>query len=213
MITEFTPGVIVGLLLTLFIYTYLVRDNFLYRLAVHLLVGFSAAYAAVAVVEQVIQPILNNITNNSGDLTTILWFFPFLLAILLTIKASGRVAWLGNNALAVMIGIGAAVALIGAIVGTLWPQIAAASQPASNVVFTVITAILTIVVLLYFQFTSRGQQVEGEEIVLSSGRRVIEVMGQFVLTVTFGALFASILTTSLTLLTGQVGYFIQLLGF
>ena len=47
-------GLIVGILLTLFIYSYLIGDNPLYRISVHLLVGVSAAYAVVVVVQQLL---------------------------------------------------------------------------------------------------------------------------------------------------------------
>ena len=40
-------GLIVGFILTLLVFSYLLGDNPLYRIAIHLLVGTSAAYAAV----------------------------------------------------------------------------------------------------------------------------------------------------------------------
>jgi hypothetical protein len=199
-------GIGIGLVATIFIYSYLLGDNLLYRLAVHLLVGVSAGFAAVIAIRQVLWPVLRQLANDPSNPSSLLWLFPLLLALLLLFKALPRLAWVGNISMAVLIGVGAAVALVGAITGTLWPQIAAASQPSSlGVLGATITALLTICTLLAFQFTSRKPD---NPPVWQKG---IQQVGQFVLTVTFGALFAGVLSTSLALLTYQIGQFLTLL--
>ncbi len=201
-----TIGIGVGLIATIFVYSYLLGDNLLYRFAVHLLVGVSAGYAAVVAIRELLWPVLNQIVSDPTNPTTLLWVIPILLAMLLLLKASPRLAGLGNSPMAVLVGVGAAVALVGAITGTLWPQIAAAAQPAtSGIIGAMITALLTICTLLYFQFT--GRQVENPPM----WQRGIRGVGQFVLTITFGALFAGVLSTSLALLTYQLGQFLALI--
>ncbi len=198
-------GIGIGLVATIFIYSYLLGDNVLYRLAVHLLVGVSAGFAAVIAIRQVLWPVLNQLVNNPDDPASLLWLVPLVLAFLLLFKAISRLAWVGNTSMAVLIGVGAAVALVGAITGTLWPQIAAASQPSTlGAIGAVVTALLTICTLLAFQFTSRKPD---NPPVWQQGIRQV---GQFVLTVTFGALFAGVLSTSLALLTYQIGQFLTL---
>ena len=54
-----TIGIGVGLIATIFVYSYLLGDNLLYRFAVHLLVGVSAGYAAVVVIRELLWPVLN----------------------------------------------------------------------------------------------------------------------------------------------------------
>ena len=195
---------VIGLVMTLLVYSYLLGDNPLYRLAVHLLVGVSAGYAAVIVVRQVIAPVLQQLANNPTHPTSLLWLVPILLAFLLLFKAMPRLAWVGNSTLAVLVGVGAAVALLGAITGTLWPQIMSVAQPATWGAFgALITALMTIFALLYFQFT--GANVTNPPL----WRQTVRQIGQFVLTVTFGALFAGVLSTSLALLTYQLGQFLS----
>jgi len=199
-------GIGIGLVATIFIYSYLLGDNLLYRLAVHLLVGVSAGFAAVIAIRQVLWPVLQQLANDPSNPSSLLWVFPLLLALLLLFKALPSMAWVGNISMAVLIGVGAAVALVGAITGTLWPQIAAAAQPSNlGALGAGITALLTVCTLLAFQFTSRKPD---NPPVWQQGIRQV---GQFVLTVTFGALFAGVLSTSLALLTYQIGQFLTLL--
>lgn len=195
---------VIGLVITLLVYSYLLGDNPLYRVAVHLLVGVSGGYAAVIVVRQVIVPALSPLVNDPTNPDSLLWVIPLLLAFLLLFKTMPRLAWMGNSTLAVLVGAGAAVALLGAITGTLWPQIRAASQPTTlGVLGALVTALMTIFALFYFQFT--GTQPEKPPV----WRQTIRHVGQFVLTVTFGALFAGVLSTSLALLTYQLGQFLS----
>lgn len=199
-------GIGIGLVVTIFIYSYLLGDNLLYRLAVHLLVGVSAGFAAVIAIRQVLWPVLNQLANDPSNPSSLLWLVPLALALLLLFKALPRLAWAGNISMAALIGVGAAVALVGAITGTLWPQIAAASQPSTlGALGAIITALLTVCTLLAFQFTSRNPDNP------PMWQKGIQQVGQFVLTVTFGALFAGVLSTSLALLTYQIGQFLTFL--
>jgi hypothetical protein len=209
--TEFI-GLIIGFVLTLLIYSYLFGDNPLYRIAVHLLVGVSAAYAAVVVVRQVILPIYAQISLAPTDPDNLIWFVPVFLALLLLLKRLPTISWLGNISIALMVGVGAAVALTGAILGTLWPQATAVSP--ANPLFPgqgVVTAVLTACVLAAFQFT--GKQDREGKWRQPVWQRAVSLLGRIVMTITFGALFAGILNTSLVLLSDRLvfilGIFIQ----
>ena len=87
-------GLIIGLILTLLIYSYIWGDNPLYRLAIHMLVGVSAAYAAVILVTQIFVPIYRELLTPSGsDLLT--WIIPMGLGLLLLLKRLPRLSWMG----------------------------------------------------------------------------------------------------------------------
>ena len=108
-------GLMIGFLLTIFVFSFVYKDNPLYRLAVHMLVGLSAAYATIVVVQQVILPVLDSIRRDPTSISSILWLIPFLLSILLISKIVPSLAWIGNSSMAFLIGIGAAVGLVGAL--------------------------------------------------------------------------------------------------
>lgn len=200
-----TLTLFIGLLLTLFIYSYLVGDNPLYRLAVHLLVGVSAAYAAVVATERILLPVISQLIDNPANTESVLWLVPVALSLLLLLKWFRPVAWLGNTPAGILVTIGAAVAFVGAITGTIVPQIL--STPTENPVNTVLIAILSACALLYFQFTVG----EGDEhvVAVAGWRRAVSIVGQFVILVALGAIFAGVFSTSLVLLIERVSYFVN----
>jgi hypothetical protein len=195
-------GLLLGFILTLFVYSYVWRDNPLYRLAVHLLVGVSAGYATVIVVQTVFVPIW--VELRQPGLLSVAWVVPFFMALLLSLKLVRPLAWLGNSVIALLVGVGAAVALVGAVSGTLLPQIAATYADA---VTGVLVALLTISVLLYFHFT--GRLTTDGRVVMPVWQRYAAVAGRVVITITFAALFAGLLNTAIVLLAGRVAFFLN----
>lgn len=202
-------SLIVGFVLTLFIYSYLLGDNPLYRVGVHILVGSSAAYAAIVVIRQVLWPIYTTLQDNPGDIDGLLWLVPIFFGLLLLFQRLPSIAWLSNNTLAMLVGIGASVALVGAFTGTLWPQLRL--PVADTQLFTgqnLLVALLTAVTLLSFQFTRR-QKAGTATWEMSSWRQNIFLAGRIILTITFGFVFASILNSSFALLAERVGFFVN----
>lgn len=200
-------GMIIGLLLTLLIYSYVFGDNPLYRLAVHVLVGVSAAYAAVVMVRQVLIPVYQQLQSNPGSADNLIWYVPLFFAVLLLLQRLPTIGWLGNNTLALIIGIGTAVALIGAITGTLLPQLTPGQTTAVLPQQGLIVALLAAATLLSFRFTGRAAHKE-HSWTPPRWQRLINGLGQGVLAITFGVLFASLLNTSLVLLVDRIGFFI-----
>lgn len=198
-------GMVLGLLLTLFIYSYLLGDNPLYRLALHLLVGVAAAYAAVVAVRQVLLPVYEQLQADPTAPASLLWIAPLLLALFLLLSWIKPMAWLGTTSAAALVGVGTAVALIGAITGTLLPQIFA-GRP-ENAAIGLVSALFTICVLLYFQFTRQSH--DSTQLVRPAWQRAITSTGRAVLMITFGALFAGVLSTSLLLLVDRLDYMID----
>jgi hypothetical protein len=96
------------------------------------------------------------------------------------------------------------VALFGAIAGTILPQVT--SFPESDPLLAFLVALLTACALLYFQFTARS---EGDEDTWQRNAwlRPLATLGQIVLMITFGAVFAGVFTTSLVLLVERVDFF------
>jgi len=201
-------GLLIGFILTLFVYSYLIGDNPLYRVAVHILVGVSATYAAIVVLQQVMAPIYEQIRQNPSNPDTLGWFVPVFFALLLLLKRLRFVGWLGNSSMALLIGIGAAVALTGAVTGTLWPQITAVYT--QTPVRGLFVAIFTVCTLLTFQFTGRVNN--SGEWVQPVWQHGLATIGRAVLMITFGSLFASVLSTSLILLIDRLDYFLRQFG-
>jgi hypothetical protein len=198
-------GVIIGLVLTLFIYSYAVGDNPLYQLSVHILVGVSAAYASVIAVQQIIWPVINQIRQAPTERDSVLWLIPLFFVLLLLLKRLPSLAWLGNMSVGLMAGVGAAVALMGALVGTIWPQVTAVSETNSSSIQALLVAIFTIFTLLAFRFNRRQNPLSGKR---PFWRDIPALIGRSILTITFGTLFAALLSTSFALLSSRISYYL-----
>ncbi len=199
-------GLLVGFLLTLLVFSYLWGDNPAYRLAVHLLVGVSAAYAAVVTVEQFLWPVYLALRQPEGQ--DLLWLIPLLLALLLLLKLTPRLAPAGRSAVAFLVGAGAAVAVVGAVAGTLIPMVV---QPGSGWRGFVV-ALLTITLLVYFRLTRQSSLTGPGWLALPRWEKTARFLGRSVLTITLGAVFAGVLSTSLVLLVDRVSFFVTEIG-
>lgn len=195
-------GLVVGLLLTLSILSYVIGDNPLYRLALHILVGVSAAFAVVITVRDVIGPLVQSIASNRPSSDGLFWVIPLLLSLFLLLKIFRRTAWFGNNTMAVLIGIGAAVGLVGAITGTLLPQILVQYDQGW---LAIVIALLTILTLAYFFFTGQ-KQLDGR-VRMPKWYPMTAGAGRIVLTITLAGLFAAVINTSLVLLIQRIAYY------
>jgi hypothetical protein len=204
-------GLWAGFVLTLMVFSYLLADNFLYRIAVYAFVGLAAGYVAIITVESVILPYFRG-TILSGDLSRAFpGVLPLLLGVLLLVKTSSRLGRLGNLAIAFIIGVGAAVALVGAITGTLLPlATSTASSVRGNLLEGVILVVGVACSLLYFQYLARRKP-DG-----TTERRwlgsVFSTVGQGFIVVTLGALYAAAILTSLTIFSERIVFLVTLIN-
>jgi len=215
-------GVALGFVLTLMIYSYLLGDNPLYRLAVHVLVGVGFGYAFVVIFYTVIKPqLIEPFISESAVGLEVIQPVVALLAVFLLLKLSPRTAPLGNLVMGFVMGVGAAVAVGGAVLGTLLPQIGATALPLlptdDHLIFpnrsglenalaawVMITGVITS--LLYFHF---GARPVGEDKVQRPGWiRLGARVGQVFLMIAFGSLFAGALIASLSVLTTRIQFLI-----
>ncbi len=206
-----TPEFIIGLVFTVLVLTYIVGDNVLFRLAVYILIGAGAAYAAVVVIFDVL---LANILQARGNLGVgLIVVLGLVLGVMVWFKVSPRLAWLGNVPMGYLVGVGAATVLGGTIIGTLGPQIVATGAPAYTLsgeevarlssdaltvhrLITLVVAIGTIVTLLSFGYFRVGR---------TSPLQLVNIAGRrFFLMIALGAVFALVFMASMTLLIERI---------
>jgi hypothetical protein len=211
-------GVWVGALLTLFIFSFLYKDNPLYKLAEHLFVGLSAGYWIVlnywtVIHVNLVQPLLVAWSGHApggpfhaqqGDYRLFL-LVPGLLGVLLFTRLFGRVAWMSRWALAVIIGVYAGLKTTGFAQGDLVAQVQASLQPLwipGHLLASVNAILLTVglVTSLLFFFYSREHKG-----VLGGASRV----GVWFLMISFGAGYGYTVMSRVSLLIGRFQYLIQ----
>jgi hypothetical protein len=217
--TELLAG-LVSFLFTLMILSYVIGDNFLFRLAVYIFVGVSAGYAGLVVWQQVIVnkflgPILY------GD-----WFERSLLVIplvfglvFLIAVANAQARPLARPILAFTLGVGTATAIAGAVLGTLIPQTWAAitmfefgsvsdSQLlAEKMAEAVVALAATVLTLAYFQFGIPAKNaIKGTR---GAVMKIIAGLGQGFLAITFGVLFAGVFSAALTAWVNRLQFIVD----
>jgi hypothetical protein len=205
-------GLWASLILTLMVFSYLLGDNFLYRLAVYLFVGLAAGFVTIVTVQSAILPWLQStiLNTNAGLPERAFGAIPLLLGGLLLIKVSPRFGRLGNLALAFIIGVGTAVAIVGAVSGTLLPLADDTTAMISTDVANGAVMLLGVVsTLVYFQYVAR--RVPGQ--LATTGRRglfiqAVSAIGKGFIVVTLGALYGSAILTGLTIFSERIAFII-----
>lgn len=214
-----------GFLFTVMILSYLIGDNPLFKIAVYLFVGVASGYAAAIVIWQVLIPKLFLPTLNiiqTGDYTRgILLVAPWLGIGFILMKISPRLAGTARITMAYLVGVGAAVTLVGALTGTIIPQVEATMnffdgaifKPAAEMIeiaFSGSVILLgTVTSLAYFHFGAR-QKVDG------STRRsgivnLLAWIGRIFIGSTLGAVFAGVYAAALTALIERISSIVNFL--
>lgn len=218
-------GLLISFALTLMVLSYILGDNPLFRLAEHIFVGVSVGYAVLVAWHMVIVPNFLIPQSDVNTFSLLAKLPPALLCFLLLFKIrptqSKTGSALGSIALAFLVGVGAAVAIGGALFGTLYPQVAATAginlNPANPLyadapnfwlhnefLSNIVVIIGTIGTLFYFTFAWRPQGFLG-------GFREGFVnfwagMGRWVILITLGALFANTVSARVALLVSRIQF-------
>lgn len=221
-----SPDMITGIiafLITLMILSYLIKDNPLFRIAVYVFVGISAGYVAVVSLRQVlwpdlIQPLYSGFLSGMSVQHAIL-AVPLLLSGMLLMKAWPPLTRLGMPAMGFLVGTAAAVAVGGAVNGTLLPQVNATIASFEVQKFNTPEALLNAglilggvtTTLVYFHFGARTRN-DG------SVRRfgfieLIAFLGSIFLAITLGVLFAGVYSAALTALIERLHFLGTIFGF
>ncbi len=197
-------GLITGAVLTVMIFSYLLGDNFLYRIAIHIFVGAAAAYVLIVSVESVLLPWIDvTLLHPATPTLRVIGLIPLLLGLLLLFKFSTRLSRFGNVGLVAILGVGTALALWGAVNGTLVPLLGDAARGQDNILDTLIVVIGTVTVLIYFTYWGiRRPSGEIEQFPLI--RKPWGMIGQAFIVVTLGATYGLLIISALTILTGVI---------
>lgn len=211
-------GTLIAALLTVMVLSYIIGDNFLFRLATYIFIGVASGYAGSVAVHSVLGPgLFSQLLNNDLQVifeapNIIKWVFPCLLILLLTLRIFPGGARYGGLPMAILVGVGAAVVVGGGITGTLIPQSLGATETVDallrtsnaeepvyeRVLYAVVMPLGTISTLMYFRFSAKRE--------LSGAARrsfitsVLAVVGKFFIAATFGIMYAGALASSIVIL-------------
>ena len=187
---------------TLCIFSFLYRDNLLYRIAESIFAGISFGYYVGLARINTLQP--NLFQPLFGDFAHH-WslIIPFALGLMLYLRYIPKLAWISNWSLAVYIGYYIGVNLLQRLHGEILPQVRGTMLPLNGALGQVIGNLVVIVgvvtVLIYFFFSSphRGP--------LKPTAR----LGIYFLMISFGASFGYTVMGRVSLLIGRLTFLVN----
>ncbi len=202
-------GIWVGGILTLLVFSYLIGDTPLFRLAQAIFVGVAIGYATTVAVYFVLLPkLVYPLAQNMAEDWPLV--VPLVFGLLLLTKVRTVWAPFGNISIAFLFGVGGALAIGGALGGALLPQLGATVVSLSPLQgwetagSNLLLAFGTIGALLSFRFMTNPQRPAGRA--LDSLARGWSYFGRWFVLVAFGAIFATTAVSRVSVLIGRAYY-------
>jgi hypothetical protein len=221
------PGVWVAALLTLFIFSFLYRDNAFYKFAEHLFVGVSAGYWIIlsfwtVIVPNLVEPLWRSLTHRQlwtsapyiadppGLFTASLgdyrgWLLlPAIFGVLLFMRLFGKAGWLSRWPLALIIGVYAGIKTTGFAQGDFVAQVQASLQPLwhdspAETLSAIIFTVGLITSLLFFFYSREHKGALG----------VASRTGIMFLMIGFGAGYGYTVMSRISLLIGRFLFLLE----
>jgi hypothetical protein len=195
--------------LTLFIFSFLYRDNPLFKLAEHLYVGVSVGYTIVKAYDTVIVHLIVKPIFEQGEVAL---FIPVAIGLLMLTRYMPRAAWMSRYAFAFIVGLGSGLAIPRTISSFILKQVEDTVRPllslagADGLTFSMnllnpasnLNAIIILIgvstVLFYFFFSIEH----------SGAGKIVARTGILFLMIAFGAAFGYTVMARMSLLIGRL---------
>lgn len=207
-------GFIIGCLFTIALMSYIIKDNPLFRIALHILIGVTAGYISLVTIYEVLQPRFSNAIQIREPLVLAITIVPIILFLLLAFKLNSKTTNLGNITVGFLAGVGIGTAVGSAVSGTLIPQIGAtilSLAPASNgqAINNLILIIGTVTALLYFQTTIRIKNQQKSTEVRKGLRALSDTIGKAFISMALGVVLGGVVMTGTAIFSERIIYLID----
>jgi hypothetical protein len=199
-------GTLVAAISTIAIFSFLYRDNPLYRLAEHVLIGLSVGFTLVLLWNSVLTPKMLVPLFRYGNLWSLI---PFGFSILMLMRVRGAWARFSKPVMALIIGAGAGLSIPARLDARILRQLSATIEPFSAMglgvlspaeIFNAILGLIAVVTVMVYFFYTRPD---------NKPVRAISETGIYFLMVFFGATFGYTVTSRLTLLIGRIEFLLS----
>ena len=203
-------------ILTLAIYSFLYRDNPIYRFAESLLIGISVGFLLVTtfdttLIPKAFEPVGGGFisifeSGGFGSIFTFLWLLlPVVLGLLMFARFATRFAWISRIALALYIGFGAGASIPANMQSYILSQVDATIRPFLHIgsFWTLLNALIILVglisTLFYFFFSKEHKGAFG----------AVTKVGTYYLMIFFGATFGYTVMARISLLIGRLTFLLR----
>jgi len=184
--------------LTIAIFSFLYKDNPLYKFAEHLYVGVSAGFGVIYVWAFDLKPMLIDRFISEHGVERWILLVPAILGILMFSRWIGKLGYLSRLPIAFTVGIGAGLGITASVQGFLLPQIQATLLPLTTV-SNIILVVGVITTILYFYFS---REFKGKS-------QYILKLGIVFIMVSFGASFGYTVMARISLLIGRIFFLLS----
>lgn len=199
-------GYWVAAMLTLAIYSFLYKDNPLYKFAESLFVGIGAAYFLCLLYHETLVPKLIEPLFMSGE-QPVQWLriFPGILAVFMLLRFFPKLSWLSRWSLGFVVGMYSAVNITGSAQGDFVAQIHATMTTPLNeggalsIILNAAAIVGVISVLTYFFFSKEHKGALGG----------VAKLGIWFLMLAFGASFGYTVMGRVSLLIGRMQFLLS----
>lgn len=198
-------GTFIAAGITLSLYSFLYKDNPLFKFAENLYVGVAAAYTLNQVWYTVLQPdVITPLSELDGESLNNLWLLvPTMLGVfMLTQLSAAKYSWLSRIAFAFVVGLGSGLAIPRTIAANLLAQMeptmrAITPNWAGLELFLILVGVVTVLVYFFYSVEHTGPV------------GVASKIGIYFLMISFGASFGYTIMARLSLLIGRVGFLLE----
>ena len=208
-----------GLVLSLMVFSYLLGDTLLFGIAMYSLVGMTAGFTFLVLLQKVILPMAINPLGAFPQTSALLALVPLLFSVLLIWLLFRKNSQVAGVPLGFLSGVVAAALIIGLTRGTLVPQLltivnafdpskmTSAGEPNWTGIFEAFIMLAGILAVL-FVFHHR-KTLKQQDDLNRSWLDGVSGFGQVFIGITFGAIFVGLFSTGLIALIAYIQYLVD----
>lgn len=185
------PGVWIAALCTIFMYSYLWRDNPLFKLGEHVFIAIGAAHAIVMGYQNIVEMAWKPMVGGKTYMV-----IPLVVGVILYTRFFKQVSMLSRIPIGFLVGLAAALSIRGALDASFIKQVASTMGPIKHV-NDLITMLGVVTTISYFFFTT-GARV--------GPLRVSAEAGRWVMMIAFGAAFGNTVMARMSLVIGRLQF-------
>lgn len=187
---------------TLFLFSFLYKENPAYRTVEHIFIGLSAAHTVVMQFDNYVRPIFRDEIAAKGNYVYII---PFMIGLLVYTRYSKSIGWLARIPISLTVGYGIGYTLalsplpfLGQVTDTF---VKFAGKTPGATINNILFFVLTMSALAYFFFTVN---LSG-----SVATNWVSTLGRMTLVIAFGASYGSTVQGRISLLLGRIQFLLK----
>ncbi len=174
---------------TIAMFSFIFKENPVYRWCEHLYVGAAAGYAISVNAKSIADKAWTPLTQDGK----IVLLIPCIFGILLYARFIKSIAWLSRWPMSFLVGVGSGLAIFGVVNSQLLQQIKATLLPLNSINnIIMVFGVLSILLYFFFSMEHRGAVKYGASV------------GRWIMMITFGVSFGNVVMGRISLLLGAL---------